>query len=172
MDGSVGPAIASVTPRFNAQRMVKDYVRTYYAPASERGAGVPRRTAYALAGELAAWRKKVREHWPTVYFEGRPATDGVREVGDEIEVEAVLNPRGLLGADLVVEVVYGLEGDGLQRHLHLVPMTHVETYPDGGHRYVARFAPAISGRLVYGVRAYPVHPGLANPSDGLAMRWG
>ncbi len=169
--GRSAQAIASVTPRFNAQRMVKDYVETYYAPASARGVAFAE-DGYALAGELAAWRKKVLEHWPTVYFEGHPATDGVRHVGDAIEVEAVLNPRGLLGADLVVEVVYGLEGDGLQRHLHRAPMNHVETYPDGGHRYVARFAPTISGRLVYGVRAYPVHPGLANPFDGLALRWG
>ena len=169
--GRSAQAIASVAPRFNAQRMVKDYVETYYAPASARGAAFAE-DGYALAGELAAWRKKVLEHWPTVYFEGRPATDGVRQVGDAIEVEAVLNPRGLLGADLVVEVVYGLEGDELQRHLHVAPMVHVETYPDGGHRYVASFAPTISGRLVYGVRAYPVHPGLANPFDGLALRWG
>jgi starch phosphorylase len=164
-------AIFSVTPRFNAQRMVKDYLRTYYMPASDRSAAFAA-DDHALATDLAAWRKEVAEHWPTVYFQGRPAADGVHQVGDPIEVEAVLNPRGLRGKPMVVEVVYGLEADGLQHGLHLVPMTHEETYPDGGERYVARFRPAISGRLAYGVRAYPTHPGLANPFDGLALRWG
>jgi hypothetical protein len=51
-------------------------------------------------------------------------------------------------------------------------MERRETYPDGGELYVARFAPAFSGRLVYGVRAYPTHPGLASPFDALAVRWG
>ncbi|MDF1522756.1 MAG: alpha-glucan family phosphorylase [Trueperaceae bacterium] len=164
-------AIFSVTPRFNAQRMVKDYLRAYYMPASERSAAFAA-DDYALAADLAAWRKEVAEHWPTVYFQGRPAADGVRQVGEPIEVEAVLNPRGLRGKPMVVEVVYGLEADGLQHSLHRVPMTHEDTYPDGGERYVARFRPAISGRLAYGVRAYPTHPGLANPFDGLALRWG
>ncbi len=164
-------AIATITPRFNAQRMVKDYVNTYYLPASERAEAFAA-DDHALAADLAAWRKKVAEHWPTVYFQGRPAEDGVRQVGDEVELEAVLNPRGLVDVDLIVEAVYGLEADGLRRRLQRVPMERVDTYPDGGERYVARFAPTISGRLVYGVRAYPTHPGLANPFDAHAVRWG
>jgi len=164
-------AIATVTPRFNAQRMVKDYVRQYYAPASRRGRAFAADDG-ALAADLAGWRKRVAEHWSTVHFQGRPLEKGARRIGDELEVEAVFNPRGLRGEDIVVELVYGLEGDGLQHGLHRVPMERRESYPDGGERYVARFAPAISGRLVYGVRAYPTHPGLAHPFDALAIRWG
>jgi len=164
-------AIATVTPRFNAQRMVKDYVRQYYAPASRRGRAFAADDG-ALAADLAGWRKRVAEHWSTVHFQGHPLEKGARRIGDELEVEAVFNPRGLRGEDIVVELVYGLERDGLQHRLHRVPMERRETYPDGGERYVARFAPAISGRLVYGVRAYPTHPGLAHPFDALAIRWG
>lgn len=164
-------AIATVTPRFNAQRMVKDYVRQYYAPASDRGRAFAADEG-ALAADLAAWRKRIAEHWSTVHFQGHPLEKGARRIGDELEVEAVFNPRGLRGEAIVIELVYGLERDGLQRGLHRVPMEKVQTYPDGGERYVARFAPAISGRLVYGVRAYPTHPGLAHPSDAVAIRWG
>ena len=164
-------AIATVTPRFNAQRMVKDYVRDYYAPASRRGRAFAADDA-ALAADLAAWRKKVAEHWTTVHFQGRPAAGGVRRIGDLLEVEAVFNPRGLRGMPIAVELVYGLEHDDLQLGLHRVTMERRETYPDGAELFVARFAPEVSGRLVYGVRAYPTHPGLANPFDALAVRWG
>jgi len=164
-------AIATVTPRFNAQRMVKDYVRQYYAPASERGRAFASDDG-GLAADLAAWRKRIAEHWSTVHFQGHPLEKGARRIGDELEVEAVFNPRGLRSEDIVIELVYGLERDGLQRGLHRVRMEKVETYADGGERYLARFAPAISGRLVYGVRAYPTHPGLAHPSDAVAIRWG
>lgn len=164
-------AIASVTPRFNAQRMVKDYVHGYYAPASARGARFAA-DGHALAADLAGWRKRVAETWPTVYLQGRAAADGVRQVGDVVEVEAVFNPRGLDGVDVVVEVVYGLERDGLQHGLHTARMEPRDTYPDGARRYVARFRPDLSGRIVYGVRAYPVHSGLATPADGGAVRWG
>ena len=164
-------AIATVTPRFNAQRMVKDYVRQYYAPASRRGRAFAADDG-ALAADLAAWRKRVSEHWSTVHFQGHPLAGGVRRVGDHLEVEAVFNPRGLRGTAIAVELVYGLERDGLETGLHVVPMERVETFADGGERYLARFAPEVSGKLVYGVRAYPTHPGLANPFDALAVRWG
>jgi glycogen phosphorylase len=164
-------SIASVTPRFNAQRMVKEYVRRYYAPASRRGRAFAADGA-ALAADLAAWRKRIGEHWSSVHFQGRPAAGGVRRIGDQIEVEAVFNPRGLRGAPIVVELVYGVERDALQVGLHRVAMERRATYPDGGELYVARFTPALSGRLVYGVRAYPTHPGLASPFDALAVRWG
>ena len=164
-------AIASVTPRFNAQRMVKDYVRDYYAPASTRGRAFAADDG-ALAADLAAWRKRVGEHWSTVHFQGHPLEAGVRRIGDELEVEAVLHPRGLREEPITVELVYGPESGELQRGLHRVAMARVETFPDGGERYLARFTPDVSGRLVYGVRAYPTHPGLANPFDAMAVRWG
>jgi len=164
-------AIVTVTPRFNAQRMVKDYVQRYYAPASERGRAFAADDG-ALAADLAAWRKRVAEHWSTVHFQGQPLAGGVRRIGDRLEVEAVFNPRALRGDAITVELVYGLEQGGLQHGLRRVPMERLETFADGGERYVARFAPEISGRLVYGVRAYPTHPGLAHPFDALAIRWG
>lgn len=164
-------AIATIAPRFNAQRMVKEYVHAYYGPSSDRARAFAA-DDFALAKDLAAWRKRVGEHWPTVYLQGQPAPAGVRQVGDAVEVEAILNPRGLRGGDIVVEVVYGPEAGALQHHLRRVRMQRVETFADGGERYTARFEPELSGRLVYGVRAYPVHPGLANPFDGHALRWG
>lgn len=164
-------AIATVTPRFNAQRMVKDYVRQYYAPASRRGRAFAADDG-ALAVDLAAWRKRIAEHWSTVHFQGEPLAAGVRRVGDRLEVEAVFNPRGLRGEAIAVELVYGLEREGLETGLHVVPMERLERHPDGSERYVARFAPAVSGKLVYGVRAYPTHAGLANPFDARAVRWG
>lgn len=163
-------AIATVTPAFNAQRMVRDYVRDAYGPASERGRRMEAH-GFQPAAKLAAWRKHVREGWSEVFFAADASERGVKRVGDELVLEAVLNPRGLADVEMRVEVVYGPESDGLQRDLHVVPMDEVERYDDGGVRYRARFAPHLSGRLAYGVRAYPVHPDLAEPFDAHAVRW-
>jgi glycogen phosphorylase len=164
-------AIATVTPRFNAQRMVKDYVRQYYAPPA--AAAAPSRPT------TAPWRPTWRvgaSGWPST---GRRCTSRgarwrrARGASATSSRSRRSSTRAACGVtDIVVELVYGLERDGLQHGLHRVPMERRETFPDGGERYVARFAPAISGRLVYGVRAYPTHPGLAHPFDALAMRWG
>ena len=163
-------AIASVTPRFNAQRMVHDYATRYYAPASRRA------LALALspedAADLAAWRKRVADGWSTVTLHAKPALEALRRVGEEIEVEAVLHPRALEDTDLLVEVVHGPDRDRLERNLQRVPMELVDTDADGGRHYRARFKPTHSGRVAYGVRVLATHPLLVSPFDSHAIRWG
>jgi glycogen phosphorylase len=162
-------AIATVTPAFNAQRMVRDYVERFYRPAAERADAMAADTE--LAADLAAWRSEVAEHWSTVQLNARALEETVHHVGSPVTIEATLYPHGLAHREVLVEVVYGPEGDALQHHLHRVPMSVVDRQPDGGVRYRARFEPTISGRLDYGVRAIATHRGLASPFDSHAIRW-
>jgi glycogen phosphorylase len=163
-------AIATISPAFSAQRMVKDYVNTYYAPASERFAIMSANNNDA-ARELAAWRKNVVQNWHSVYISAKATEDKIRHIGEEIELEAVLHPRDLQDTELCVEVVYSLEQDNLEHNLRTFRMTCQESLSDGGQRYKARFKPELSGRLVYGVRVYPVNGNLASPFDAHAIRW-
>jgi starch phosphorylase len=163
-------AIASVSPRFNAQRMVKEYVRKYYHPASERGRRLSAEGAAAAAG-LAAWRARVAKHWPGIYLSAKPSSETSRRADEEMSVEVVLNPGELADLDIRVEFVYSSDEDNLRTGLELVPMELVDTFPDGGRSYRAVFRPRLAGRLVYGVRAYPVNDLLASPFDAHAIRW-
>ncbi len=163
-------AIATIGPKFSAQRMVQDYVTTYYAPASERFSAISANNNDA-ANKLATWRKNISQHWQSVYLAAKTADDKVHQIGDELELEAVLHPRDLGDTELCVEVVYSLEQDGLEHRLRRVTMTRQETFADGTQRYKVRFKPELSGRLVYGVRVYPVNGILANPFDAHAIRW-
>src|SRR5690606_23603522 len=83
-------AIATLTPKFNAQRMVKEYVERYYVPGSRRRA-VMTKDDNAAAKYLAAWRERVTAAWPGLYLGAEPAEDGVLSSGDAIEIDAVLN---------------------------------------------------------------------------------
>ncbi|HEX7004526.1 MAG TPA: alpha-glucan family phosphorylase [Trueperaceae bacterium] len=163
-------AIASITPRFNAQRMVKDYVRLYYAPASERGRTMSQ-DGHAGAKELAAWRAAVAKQWPSIYLSAKPQDDAWLKSGEEMNLEVMLHPGELEGVEIRVEAVYSQEDDALREGLQRVPMHCAESYPDGGRLYRATFRPTLTGPLVYGVRAYPVHELLANPFDARAIRW-
>jgi glycogen phosphorylase len=163
-------AIATISPKFSAQRMVKDYANTYYAPASERFEKMSGKN-YEPASQLAAWRKNVTQNWHSVYLSAKATEDKIRNIGEDIELEAVLHPRDLQNTDLRVEVVYSLEQDNLEHNLRTAPMTCKESFSDGGQHYVARFKPELSGRLVYGVRVYPVNKSLVSPFDAHAIRW-
>ncbi len=163
-------AIMTVSPKFNAQRMVRDYVLKYYQPASERGLGLAANN-YQPAKDLAAWRQRIAQHWHSIYLSAKPVVTEVHRVGDEIQVGAVLHPRELADLPISVEVVYSLEQDDLKQNLRTVAMTPSEEFDDGARVYQASFTPEISGRLVYGVRAYPQHEHLPSPFDAYAIRW-
>lgn len=163
-------AIATITPMFNAQRMVRDYVTSYYAPASER-AVVFAKKKYAAAQNLADWRKNVASNWGSVYLSATPLTDTIQRVGDTVTLEAILHPHALADTPINVEVVYSPEADALQHNLHIVEMKRVKTNSDGSQQYRASFKPKLSGQLAYGVRAYPVNDNLVSPFDGHAISW-
>ena len=163
-------AIATVSPNFNAQRMVKDYVTKFYAPNSERTA-VMEQDDFATALELANWRQHVQQSWHTLYFTAKAAPERTAHMGEAITVEAVLNARDLKASELQVELVYSPEADALRHNLHKVSLECVESYADGGSLYRTSFKPEISGRLAYGVRVYPVHEHLVNPFDVHSIRW-
>ncbi len=166
-------AIATLTPAFNAQRMVKEYVERYYVPGSRREAAMVK-DDHATAKYLAAWRDRVTATWPGVHLTASPVSEPVRRSGDTVEMSAHLNPRGLGVDDLRVEVVYSRADDGLRTGLHVVPMEPVEDAADTGDgviRYRARFVPELSGQLVYGVRAYAFNELLTSPFEAQAIRW-
>ena len=167
-------AMATITPKFNAQRMVKEYVQRYYAPASLRGATLSA-DDYAKAKELAAWRKRVAEAWPQVTLTAEPLVEKRSHVGDELEISATIDLAGLNPDDVKVEVVYGPEAEALQTQLGRASMELVPSAGAAGaatdYHYRARLRPAISGRLVYGVRAYAVNELLASPFDAQAVVW-
>ncbi len=161
-------AIASVTPRFNAQRMVKEYVERYYAPASERGAKLAD-GGYAAAKELAAWRKRLVAAWPLVRLEALPLAEVPTRIGDPVTVTATLDLATIDPDDVIVEVVYSREEDALEVNLERVRMER--SGDDGGGRYEAHFEPKLSGRLTYGLRVLAQNELLASPFDAHAIRW-
>ena len=164
-------AVATITPLFNARRMVQDYVTAYYAPASQRTAEMTRGD-YAPAKELAEWRGARGEHLAESLPVGplAPKRDPPRGRAHRSRGGAA-PPRALPHEDLRVELVYSREEDELRHDIRTVEMTCVETYGDGGSLYKVTFEPHISGRLAYGVRVYPVHEGLTSPFDVHAIRW-
>ena len=163
-------AIATVMPVFSAQRMVKDYVQHYYMPASQRAATMAADN-YQAAKELAHWRQQQQEHWSSVTVQSQNINDTVKHIGDSLEVEAVLNSPELDHKGIHLELVYSLAEDNLNHNLHTVAMRYHSKHKDGGFLYRATFTPQVSGRLVYGIRAYPVHDNLVSPFDVRCVRW-
>jgi len=160
-------AIASVAPRFNAGRMVREYVTRFYLPASARGQRLLRGDA---ARRLAAWRERVRRTWRDVVVEARLESPDVARAGEPVVVTAVVTAPGWSADELAVEVVYSRAADALQHRLRTVAMS-AASERGGALVYRAEFVPELSGRLAYGVRVRPVNDMLAHPQDAQAVTW-
>ncbi len=160
-------AVATVTPRFNAGRMVKDYVRRSYVPASLRERELK---AADGARRLAEWRARVGRDWRSVDLRARLGDGAVAGSGDRVVVEAELTAPGWDPSEVAVEVVYSRAADGLQRGIRTVRMDLVSR-SDGTHVFQSSFVPELSGRLAFGVRAFPVSDLIAHAADAHAVTW-
>ncbi|OUC07295.1 hypothetical protein RY27_15730, partial [Litorilinea aerophila] len=99
-------AIRTCAPRFSMRRMVIDYVTQYYLPAAEKHVAFTA-DGCALARELAAWKARMRQIWPSLQLQAWLEGNSELRIGDGVTVEARLRPRDMAGTDVVVEAVYG-----------------------------------------------------------------
>jgi starch phosphorylase len=167
--------MATIPPRFNAERQVLDYVDKLYAPARDQ-----RRKVDAVtdgAATLAAWKQRVRERWSGVAFAppvAEQAADTTRTLhfGDALDLRAALRLNGLRPEDVVVECLLGEDqedGDFLVRErLNLEPGS---TLPGGEISYALALRPRRTGLQRYRIRAYPHHELLAHRFELGCMRW-
>jgi glycogen phosphorylase len=163
-------SIASLLPRFNAARMVGEYVSDCYLPAARLG----RRYAEgdgALAAGLAAWKARVRNAWTGVAI--RRLDTPVRRIrfGESISLRVAVSLNGLHPDDIAVEAVMTrrIGGDDDRCVYPLAPEGPVG---DGGEQvYSFDLAPELCGHLDYAIRAYPWHDGLAHRFETGLMVW-
>ncbi len=164
-------SIATILPRFNAARMLHDYLSRFYLPASQLG----RRYAdggYQGAREVAEWKARVRAAWPDVAI--RRLDTPVRRIrfGEHVRVEVAVHLNGLLPSDVVVELI--LSGGQCEPEARPVrqEFEHDGTRTERDeHRYVLELAPELCGKLDYRIRLYPCHELLTHPFELGLMLW-
>ncbi|MFW6198696.1 MAG: alpha-glucan family phosphorylase, partial [Acidobacteriota bacterium] len=159
-------SMISLAPRFNAERMVREYARRYYAVASDRGREMESDGA-AGAAELAAWKARAREAWPGVRVELAEAPPDRIGLGDDATLTVRVHLAGLAPEDVAVECLLELQ-DGSTESRRLEPAGDANS---GGTLYRLRLSPVDSGPLHYRIRAYPWHPRLTHDLELGCLRW-
>ena len=153
-------AMMSSIPHFNTDRMVSEYARRFYVPASRHGRLLAS-DGFRRARNLAEWKARVRASWPNVRLERLDATGESHQarVGDRLDVRVKVHHEGLSPEDIRVEIVLLRvlpEGDPECRRV--IAMTHV-----GDGVFHAEIDLAEAGDFAYRIRAYPFHEDLAHP---------
>ncbi|MBE1875916.1 alpha-glucan family phosphorylase [Myceligenerans pegani] len=159
--------LATLGPKVQATRMVREYVHGLYAPAAASGRTLGA-DGFAAARDLAAWKARVRAGWPQVrvdHVESAGIADAAR-VGDRLTVRAYVSLGSLTPDDVEVQIVHGRvsEADMIE-DFDADPLALTDSYEAGRHAFAGEVDLGSSGPFGYTVRIVPHHPGQPNVAD-------
>jgi len=163
-------SMKSIIPRFNAQRMLRDYVTRLYLPAQRQ-----RRRLVAddsrLARSLADWKRRVREAWSGVSMELilQPPAHLYHDEMILLRVRANLN--GLEAGDVRLECLLGRENPERGFEVRQSVQIPCVGESEGYSRFEIEVAPEIAGLQCYKLRMYPYNELLSHPFELGCMIW-
>lgn len=158
-------SMAGLTPRFSANRMVREYVELYYLAAAKAYRERIARNA-ALAAQLQAWESELNECWGALRFEKMEvqSTDGGYLFNVDVNI-------GTLSAQYIRVELYAeaaTEQDLPERHtMERVPAS------TGDVRILSYALAIVTARPAdhYTPRIVPFHPQARVPLEATHIRW-
>ncbi len=157
-------SMRSIIPRFNAERMVRQYIENIYCPAARQH----RRLAKDDAAErLAQWKRRIVEQWPAVRIERIDVPPTHVDHAETVRFELRAELAGLAHDDVRVECVVSQDG-ATSRTFSAV---EAPPHPPGQALFRIEFEPPFSGLQTYQIRMYPYHELLSHPFEMGRMRW-
>jgi len=167
-------SMMTIIPRFNAERMVQDYLQQMYLPAARRGQDM-REQSFRLARELADWKLKVPLRFSSlrivdVAFEGVEGYSLL--VGRPFKVHVRVDPGTMEAESILPELVIGkTEKQEFVDDPAVVPLRL--TGRDGQIlSFECEYHVAESGPYSYGIRIIPHHGDLTSAQDLGLVLWG
>jgi starch phosphorylase len=160
----VRESMAQLTPRFSANRTVREYTEQHYLPAAaafqERAAGKG-----AMGRKVVDWQQALKRHWSSLRFgEVKVESAGERHVFDIQIYLDDLDPQAVR-IELYAEGPAGA-GPVRQEMDRLRPLTGAS----GGYVYRAA-VPAERPATDYTARVIPHYPGVAVPLEAPHILW-
>jgi starch phosphorylase len=162
-------SMKTLIPRYNSSRMVMDYVRDFYGPASRQGQRLGADGA-AAAKRLAAWKLRVREAWPGVRLRVTESPPTALEHGEGLLLKALADLNGLAPADVTVECLLATtDASGKTTTERIVPLEAGEM-TGAGVQFSAEIEP-LSGLQHLRLRIRPANTLQAHPLELGLMVW-
>jgi starch phosphorylase len=155
-------SMASLTPRFSSNRMLREYVERLYLPAAERLAA--RRDADAV-GRLVAWQADLQRHWDRLHFGELAVTE--TDAGWRFAVPVYLDD---LDPDSVAVELYAEPLDGVAAEIHRMQRGDALSGASNAYTYSVAI-PATRPAGDYTPRIVPYFPGAQVPLEARQIHW-
>jgi len=158
-------SMATLTPRFSTNRMLREYVETHYLTLAEAHRARARDHA-ALARDITRWRNTIERHWDLLRFGAVRATrHGERLVFD---VEAYLDDLPLEAVRM--EIYADPPEPGGAPEIHAAEHMEQLAGAVNGHRFRCAFATTRPPEH-YTPRLVPYHPQVSLPLECPRILW-
>jgi starch phosphorylase len=165
-------SMRGLCPRFNTNRMVKEYTEKFYLPAFRQSKILQNRNMAELKN-LSVWHKRMQRLWHQVGIVSLSNNlDDSIGVGDELEVEAKVQLGDLKPEDVMVQLlVGGLDSDGEIKESLKYSMNSTDKSSDGAVNYNVKVSFGGSGNHGFTVRVLPNYRLLLNPYELGLICW-
>lgn len=163
--------LATLGPKVQATRMVRDYVEKLYTPVAKASRELDA-APYHKAEELAAWKHRIRQAWGGVQVDFvEAAIPDVAELGDQASVTVGVSLGGLAPTDVQVQLLGGrVDSEDRISDYHITALTCDGTVEDGHFVFRGTQDLNLAGAVGFAVRVVPFNPLMADYTElGLAV---
>ena len=164
-------SMKSIVPNFNAQRMLSDYIESYYLPARDKSnviAGKDGKNAI----ELSKWKSKVKKAWHGVSMKCISTKPSVVKQGEPFTIKVQTNLNGLKCDDVIVECVLSkYESEEVFVDYTTHKFNSEDSKSSNEQIYSLKLNPNVSGLQYLKIRMYPYHELLCHQFETGCMVW-
>ena len=164
--------IRKISPQFNAQRMIQEYMHRLYEPAYQ-AALTYRKDEYQTSRTKAEWSLKVQSSWDQLRFvDLGPKPDGLLTSGQDLSFRVTVDLAGLEPGDVRVEALVGVVASGGTLEQTEAVLLKATDRNGSSCVFERDYVPRQTGRLGCALRISPNHftDPLTRPCGSL-IRW-
>ncbi|HBZ24910.1 MAG TPA: alpha-glucan family phosphorylase [Rikenellaceae bacterium] len=165
--------IAKVAGNFTTNRMLSDYLDRFYNKLKKRHIEIAA-DDFALAREIAQWKKRVRNEWPFIEVISYNKPDNTRtdiSLGEEFTAEIIISTGDLKHDEIGVEMI--IAENGIEGYPHIVKTIDFEfiEYVSGAAKYRCSILADTAGAFSLAGRLYAKNPKLPHRQDFDLVKW-
>jgi phosphorylase/glycogen(starch) synthase len=151
---------------------MEDYGVQYYQPQYDRFNAMMADNC-AKAREIAAWKKKVEEAWPSINIISYTAPNAsyVLSQNNPLDSEVVVGLAGLTPEDIGVEMIFAVADKKNVLHIQESIQYDVVSFEEGVAKYRTSIIPERTGMYQIGVRLYAKNALLPHRMDFPLVKW-
>lgn len=170
--GYIKNTIAKVAANFTSNRMLTDYEEQFYLPMARRFHRLSD-NGYALATQIAEWKKKVGREWESVQVDALILPDKSKQIislGKSYQGKVVLELGELSIEDVGVELVAMMKKDEKVEVCFTQEFVPV-SFENGKALYSVEVTPDDPGLFMLGLRIFPKNILLPHRQDFALVKW-